>query len=66
MKDVKGRPGIAISSKNALFRESVLIFDERTYEFRGSTGVRTPGKKTYDQLFHLEEYAIVDRAKQRP
>lgn len=66
VKDVEGHPGIAISSKNTLFKESALIFDERSHRFLGYTGVRKPGKKTYDQLSHLDDYEIVDKAKQRP
>ena len=66
VKDVEGRPGIAISSKNALFKDSVLIFDESSYEFLGHTGVRSPGKKTYDQVSQLADYAVVDKVKQRP
>jgi hypothetical protein len=66
MKDIDGRPAVAITSKNALFKESVLLFDEDSGEFLGSTGVRTPDKKTLDQLSQLKKYAIVDKAKQQP
>lgn len=66
MKDAKGDTSLAISSKNALFPESKALFDEESYEYVGSTGVRKPGKKIYDDISYLDEYAIVDEAKQQP
>ncbi len=66
VKDGEGRPAIGIWSKNALFEESLLVLDEDTHKVLGSTSIRTPGDKTYDQFSHLEDYAIVDKLKQRP
>jgi hypothetical protein len=64
--DAKGNPSLAISSRNTLFPEGKSLFDEESAEYVGSTGVRKPGKKIYDDISYLDEYAIVDKAKQRP
>lgn len=66
MKDAQGHTRLAISSKNTLFPDAKALFDEENDEYAGSTGVRKPGKKTYDDLSYLADYAIVDKAKQRP
>jgi hypothetical protein len=66
VKDAKGNPSLAISSKNSLFPEGKSLFDEESAEYVGSTGVRKPGKKIYDDVSYLDEYAIVDKAKQQP
>jgi len=66
VKDADGRPAIGIWSKNALFEESLLVLDEDSHKVLGSTGIRTPGDKMHDQFSHLEDYAIVDKLKQRP
>ncbi|MFC4495094.1 CU044_5270 family protein [Streptomyces ovatisporus] len=65
-KDAEGRPAIGIWSENALFEGTLLVLDEDSHKVLGSTSIRTPGKKTYDQFSHLEDYAIVDKLKQRP
>jgi hypothetical protein len=65
-KDAEGRPAIGIWSKNALFEGSMLVLDEDSHKVVGSTGIHDSGKKTADQFSHLEDYAIVDKVKQRP
>ncbi|WP_052708410.1 CU044_5270 family protein [Streptomyces sp. WMMB 714] len=66
MKDAEGRPAVGIWAENALFEDSLLVLDKDSHKVVGHTGVRTPPKKTYDQFSHMEEYAIVDKLKQRP
>ncbi|MFJ2199278.1 CU044_5270 family protein [Streptomyces violaceusniger] len=69
MKDSAGRTGVGISyPKRASEKGKYLIFDPESYEFLGFRDERTSrsGKKTYIQLSHVADWAIVDRLKQRP
>ncbi|MER5752179.1 CU044_5270 family protein [Streptomyces sp. NPDC002088] len=69
MKDSAGRTGVGISyPKRASEKGKYLIFDPESYEFLGFRAERTSrsGKKTYIQLSHVADWAIVDRLKQRP
>lgn len=69
MKDSAGRTGVGISySEGTAENGKYLIFDPESYEFLGFRDERTSrsGKKTYIQLSHVVDWAIVDRLKQRP
>ncbi|MFG1669075.1 CU044_5270 family protein [Streptomyces sp. Y7] len=69
MKDSAGRTGVGISYPgHASERGKYLIFDPESYAFLGFRGERTSrsGKKTYIQLSHVVDWAIVDRLRQRP
>ncbi|MDQ0585782.1 CU044_5270 family protein [Streptomyces rishiriensis] len=68
VKDSAGRTGVGISYPESPFAEGkYLIFDPDSYEFLGFRDERTSasGDKTYIQLSHVVEWAIVDRMKQR-
>jgi hypothetical protein len=68
--DAKGRTGIGISYSGVGSMSSTFIFDPKTYEFLGFRDARSSGdgkdRKTYTQLTYLDEWAIVDKVKQRP
>ncbi|MGI5408287.1 CU044_5270 family protein [Streptomyces chartreusis] len=69
MKDSAGRTGVGISYPGrASEKGKYLIFDPQSYEFLGFRDERTSrsGKKTYIQLSHVADWAIVDRLRQRP
>lgn len=69
MKDSAGRAGVGISySGERPQNGKYLIFDAESYEFLGFRDERTSrsGKKTYIQLSHVVDWAIVDRLRQRP
>ena len=70
ISDAKGRTGIGISYSGVGSMDSTFIFDPKTYEFLGFRDARSSGdgkdKKTYTQLTYLDEWAIVDKVKQRP
>ncbi|MER6673713.1 CU044_5270 family protein [Streptomyces sp. NPDC000983] len=69
MKDSAGRPGVGISYPESEFsQDKYLIFDPESYAFLGFRDERTSrsGKKTYTQISHVEQWAIVDRLRQRP
>ncbi|GAA2938713.1 CU044_5270 family protein [Streptomyces enissocaesilis] len=69
VKDSAGRPGVGISyPKSPFAKGKYLIFDPESYEFLGFRDERTSasGDKTYIQLSHTVDWAIVDRLKQRP
>ncbi|MET9966084.1 CU044_5270 family protein [Streptomyces sp. NPDC006356] len=69
MEDSAGRTGVGISyPKHASEKGKYLIFDPESYEFLGFRDERTSrsGKKTYIQLSHVVDWAIVDRLKQTP
>ncbi|MET8136511.1 CU044_5270 family protein [Streptomyces sp. NPDC005251] len=69
VKDSAGRTGVGISCPKSPFAEGkYLIFDPESYEFLGFRDERTSasGDKTYIQLSHVVDWAIVDRMKQRP
>ncbi|MEU4969035.1 CU044_5270 family protein [Streptomyces smyrnaeus] len=68
VKDSAGRPGVGIAyTGQGAQKGSYLIFDAESYEFLGfrSEGSTASGR-TYVQLSHTVEWAIVDRLKQRP
>ncbi|MEV4861003.1 CU044_5270 family protein [Streptomyces ossamyceticus] len=75
-KDAKGRVGVAITYDDPTLPKGVssfggyFIFDPVTYEFLGSRDERTSGDgkdmKRYTQLAYLDDWAIVDKVKQRP
>jgi hypothetical protein len=69
VKDSAGRTGVGISCPKSPFAKGkYLIFDPESYEFLGFRDERTSasGDKTYIQLSHVVDWAIVDRMKQRP
>ncbi|MFF3446710.1 CU044_5270 family protein [Streptomyces sp. NPDC002667] len=69
MKDSAGRTGVGIAYTRSPFAKGkYLIFDPESYDFLGFRDERTSasGDKTYIQLSHVVEWAIVDRLKQRP
>lgn len=69
MKDSAGRTGVGISyPEEEAEKDKYLIFDPESYDFLGFRAERTSrsGKKTYIQLSHVVDWAIVDRLKQRP
>ncbi|MFB7241871.1 hypothetical protein CW362_17550 [Streptomyces populi] len=69
VKDSAGRTGVGISCPKSPFgKGKYLIFDPKSYEFLGFRDERTSasGDKTYIQLSHVVDWAIVDRMKQRP
>ncbi|MEV0528770.1 CU044_5270 family protein [Streptomyces sp. NPDC050439] len=69
VKDSAGRIGVGISYPESPFAsDSALIFEPKSYEFLGFRDERTSasGDKTYDQVSHVVDWAIVDRLKQRP
>ncbi|MFE7931858.1 CU044_5270 family protein [Streptomyces sp. NPDC057456] len=69
VKDSAGRTGVGISYPESPFAQGkYLIFDPESYEFLGFRDERTSasGAKTYIQLSHVVDWAIVDRTKQRP
>ncbi|KAB1985717.1 CU044_5270 family protein [Streptomyces triticiradicis] len=69
VKDSAGRTGVGISCPESPFgKGKYLIFDPGSYEFLGFRDERTSasGDKTYIQLSHVVEWAIVDRLKERP
>ncbi|MGW0916881.1 CU044_5270 family protein [Streptomyces sp. NPDC002784] len=69
MKDSAGRSGVGISYPEGPYEKGkYLIFDAESYEFLGFRAERTSrsGKKTYIQLSHVVDWAIVDRLRQRP
>ncbi|WP_340563568.1 CU044_5270 family protein [Streptomyces sp. GSL17-111] len=68
VKDAAGRTGVGIAyTGEGSQKGSYLIFDEESYEFLGfrSEGSTASGR-TYIQLSHTVEWAIVDRLRQRP
>ncbi|WP_326790367.1 CU044_5270 family protein [Streptomyces sp. NBC_00151] len=69
VKDSAGRTGVGISCPKSPFAKGkYLIFNPESYEFLGFRDERTStsGDKTYIQLSHVVDWAIVDRMKQRP
>lgn len=69
VQDSAGRTGVGISyPEHASEKGKYLIFDPESYEFLGFRAERTSrsGEKTYIQLSHVVEWAIVDRLRQRP
>lgn len=69
VKDSAGRTGVGISCPKSPFAKGkYLIFDPKSYAFLGFRDERTSasGDKTYIQLSHVVEWAIVDRMRQRP
>lgn len=68
VKDSAGRTGVGIAyTGQGSQKGSYLIFDAESYEFLGfrSEGSTASGR-TYIQLSHVVDWAIVDRLKQRP
>ncbi|GAA1542306.1 CU044_5270 family protein [Streptomyces albidochromogenes] len=68
VKDSAGRTGVGITyTGQGSQKGSYLIFDTKSHEFLGfrSEGSTASGR-TYIQLSHTVEWAIVDRLKQRP
>ncbi|MFF3307612.1 CU044_5270 family protein [Streptomyces sp. NPDC002952] len=68
VKDSAGRTGVGIAfTGEGSQKGSYLIFDAESYEFLGfrSEGSTASGR-TYVQLSHTVEWAIVDRLRQRP
>jgi hypothetical protein len=68
VKDSAGRTGVGIAyTGQGAQKGSYLIFDAESYEFLGfrSEGSTASGR-TYIQLSHTVEWAIVDRLRQRP
>lgn len=68
VKDSAGRTGVGIAyTGEGAQKGSYLIFDAETYEFLGfrSEGSTASGR-TYIQLSHTVEWAIVDRLRQLP
>ncbi|MCX4762849.1 CU044_5270 family protein [Streptomyces sp. NBC_01275] len=69
VKDSAGRTGVGISYPESPFAKGkYLIFDPESYEFLGFRDERTSasGDKTYIQVSHVVDWAIVDRLKQLP
>ncbi|MET9501627.1 CU044_5270 family protein [Streptomyces sp. NPDC006622] len=69
VKDSAGRTGVGIFwPENPFAKNKYLIFDPASYAFLGFRDERTSasGDKTYVQLSHVVDWAIVDRMKQRP
>ncbi|MFF7549604.1 CU044_5270 family protein [Streptomyces canus] len=69
VKDSSGRTGVGICYPESGFATGrYLIFDRGSYDFMGFRDERTSasGDKTYIQLSHVVDWAIVDRMKQRP
>ncbi|WP_031478043.1 CU044_5270 family protein [Streptomyces bicolor] len=69
VEDSAGRTGVGISyPEHASEKGKYLIFDPESYEFLGFRAERTSrsGEKTYIQLSHVVEWAIVDRLRQQP
>ncbi|MFD7874711.1 CU044_5270 family protein [Streptomyces sp. NPDC059766] len=69
VKDSAGRTGVGIACpRSPLAQGKYLIFDPKSYDFLGFRDERTSasGDKTYIQLSHVVEWAIVDRMKERP
>jgi hypothetical protein len=68
VKDSAGRTGVGIAyTGEGSQKGSYLIFDAESYEFLGfrSEGSTASGR-TYVQLSHTVEWAVVDRLRQRP
>ncbi|MEU8823760.1 CU044_5270 family protein [Streptomyces sp. NPDC048636] len=65
-KDANGREGIAISYKGEAGLSAVFIFAPGSYEYLGMRDTRTSGGKVFVQRSYLADYAVVDKAKQRP
>ncbi|AZM52798.1 hypothetical protein DMA15_09480 [Streptomyces sp. WAC 01529] len=67
VEDSAGRTGVGIAYPGR-FKGRYLIFDAKSYEFLGFRDERISrdGKKTYVQLSHTVEWAIVDKVRQRP
>ncbi|MBO1333365.1 CU044_5270 family protein [Streptomyces sp. VRA16 Mangrove soil] len=68
MKDSAGRTGVGIGAPKGHFKDKVLIFDPTSYEFLGfrDRRISASGKKSYVQLSHTVDWAIVDKVRQRP
>ncbi|MFG2660951.1 CU044_5270 family protein [Streptomyces sp. NPDC048425] len=69
VKDSAGRTGVGIAYvKHSSEKGKYLVFDPKSYEFLGFRDERTSrsGDKTYIQVSHVADWAIVDRVKQRP
>ncbi|WP_431782439.1 CU044_5270 family protein [Streptomyces chumphonensis] len=68
VKDSAGRTGVGIAyTGEGSQKGSYLIFDEESYEFLGFRNEgSTASGRTYVQLSHTVEWAIVDRLRQRP
>ncbi|WP_327180649.1 CU044_5270 family protein [Streptomyces sp. NBC_01334] len=69
VKDSAGRTGVGISYPESPFAKGkYLIFDPESYEFLGFRDERTSasGDKTYIQVSHVVDWAIVDQLRQRP
>ncbi|MEU1114969.1 MULTISPECIES: CU044_5270 family protein [unclassified Streptomyces] len=67
VEDSAGRPGVGIAYPSR-FEGRYLIFDPKSYAFLGFRDERVSrdGKKTYTQLSHTVEWAVVDKVRQRP
>ncbi|MFK4068020.1 CU044_5270 family protein [Streptomyces sp. NPDC029674] len=67
VEDSAGRAGVGIAYPGH-FKGRYLIFDAKSHEFLGFRDERISrdGKKTYVQLSHTVEWAVVDRVRQRP
>lgn len=69
VKDSAGRTGVGIAyTKRSSEKGKYLIFAPGSYEFLGFRAERSSasGDKTYIQLSHVADWAIVDRLKQHP
>ncbi|MEV7191577.1 CU044_5270 family protein [Streptomyces sp. NPDC093510] len=67
VEDSAGRTGVGVAYPGH-FKGRYLIFDAKSHEFLGFRDERVSrdGKKTYVQLSHTVEWAIVDKVRQRP
>ncbi|CAM5230479.1 hypothetical protein SALBM135S_08309 [Streptomyces alboniger] len=67
VKDSAGRTGVGIAYPGH-FKGRYLIFDAKSYAFLGFRDERISrdGKRTYIQLSHTVEWAVVDKVRQRP
>lgn len=69
VKDSAGRTGVGIAyPKSPMAQGKYLIFSPKSYEFLGFRDERTSvsGDKTYVQLSHTVDWAVVDRLRQLP
>jgi hypothetical protein len=66
--DGKGRTAVGVLYDGKFTKEQMLLFDEDTADYIGDRDIRTTlnGKKSYEQFIYLEDYAVVDKVKQRP
>ncbi|MFG2453562.1 CU044_5270 family protein [Streptomyces sp. NPDC048512] len=69
VKDSAGRTGVGIAyPKSPMAQGKYLIFSPKSYEFLGFRDERTSasGDRTYIQLSHVVDWAVVDRLRQLP